>query len=1122
MADSDISTSTTTVQDLIGSFVQHPHLETVLDQIQKKSKAHLKGLIGSGASLFFEAIYRNTQQGHLVVLEDKEEAAYFFNDLQSLDKKRKHLAFFPSTYHIPYQEETTENANILMRAESLQLLASRKNFVVVTHPAALAEQVVTKKKLAENTLLIKKGDGLSVSFINEFLMDYDFHRVDYVYEPGQFAIRGGIVDIFSYSNEWPYRIELFDDEVETIRTFNPEDQLSIQSMNEAVVIPNVQDKILRESRGSILDFIPANTCLWMSDTTLTAHKIDTQLEKAKRVYEKLSEIINHMPPEDLYTSGEQFLKGLDQFPLMEFGAKASKEVEITIDFKQKAQPSFNKNFDIFWDHLEEQQENGFHNVVVCSNASQAERLYAIYNDQGKTQNFTTVSLGLHSGFSDPIASITCYTDHQLFERYHRYKLKEGFRKSKQALTIKELNSLQPGDYVTHIDHGVGKFSGLEKIEANGKLQEAIRLEYSGGDILYVSIHSLHRIAKFAGKEGTQPKVNKLGSPAWQNLKKKTKSRVIEVAFDLIQLYAKRKAAKGFSFTPDGYLQTELEASFIYEDTPDQLKATQDVKQDMEAESPMDRLICGDVGFGKTEVAIRAAFKAATDGKQVAVLVPTTVLSLQHYKSFKKRLKDFPVRVSYISRLRSTKENKDALEQLKTGEIDIIIGTHKLIGKQVQFKDLGLLIIDEEQKFGVAVKDKLKTLKANIDCLTLTATPIPRTLQFSLMGARDLSIIKTPPPNRHPVQTEIRAFNEEWIRDAISYEIERGGQVYFVHNRVQNIQEVAGMLQRLLPDARIVIGHGQMEGKKLEEVMVDFTDGLYDILVATTIIESGIDITNANTMIVNNAQNFGLSDLHQLRGRVGRSNKKAFCYLVAQPMHMLPDASRKRLQALEQFSDLGSGMDIAMRDLDIRGAGDMLGGEQSGFIAEIGFETYTKILNEAIKELKDTAFKDVFKGEKLDENQSLFVEDCVIETDFEILIPDHYVNEIAERLSLYKDLDHLIDEEALKDFENNLVDRFGPIPQETHELIDTVRLRWLAQEVGFEKLVLKKGKMLGYFIPQENSAYFQSEAFTKVLQFIQAFPNEAIMKQKNEKLYLVLENVNSIASALQLLLKISGK
>lgn len=1100
-------------ESLVGKYLLHPKAEGIVSAIKQQKKVKLKGLVGSGFSLVAESIIRHKGGIHFVIGIDKENGAYLYNDLQNLNPKRN-SSFFPASYTVPYQEDEVENGNVLMRAETLQKVSAATNCVVFSHPSALSEKVIQKKELQQNTLSIVQGEEIDIDFLNEYLQQFTFERVDYVYEPGQFSIRGGIIDIFSFANEYPYRVELFDKEVESIRLFDPIDQLSIKQMKRVSIIPNVQSQMFAQNRASLLEFLPKDAVIWVDSVAGFLDKLEVELEKGQRVYEKLSKDIKHTPPEDMFLGPEKALQLLQDFTVIEFGADHFFKDSQVFEFNQKFQPSFNKNFDLLWEHFAEQEKQGYNNLLLCDNAKQSERLYAIYEAQEKEVNFKTVNISVFAGFQDKDLKINAFTDHQIFERYHRFKLKEGFRKTKQALTIKELTSLEIGDYVSHIDHGVGKFKGLEKMEVNGKFQEVIRLEYSGGDMLYISIHALHRIAKFTGKEGAAPKINKLGTQAWANLKSKTKKRVKEVAFDLINLYAKRKSAKGYAFAPDTYLQNELEASFIYEDTPDQLSATNDVKADMEKETPMDRLVCGDVGFGKTEIAMRAAFKAATDGKQVAILVPTTVLCLQHYKSFKKRLQDFPVNIDFTSRLKSTKENTETLKKLEKGETDIIIGTHKLIGGKVKFANLGLLIIDEEQKFGVAVKDKLKTLKANLDCLTLTATPIPRTLQFSLMGARDLSIIKTPPPNRFPVQTEIRGFNEEWIRDAIMDEVERGGQVFFIHNRVQNIKEITGQLQALVPGVRICIGHGQMDPKKLEQVMIDFTDGIYDVIVATTILESGIDITNANTIIINQAQNFGLSDLHQLRGRVGRSNKKAFCYLIAPPMHHLPELSRKRLQALEQFSDLGSGMEISMRDLDIRGAGDLLGGEQSGFMNEVGFETYSKILNEAIRELKQNEFKDLFE----DEMANIGVDDCVLETDMELLLPDWYVSNIKERLILYKELDGLESDEEIAYFKQSLEDRFGAVPDETEELLQTIVLRRLGKAIGFTKLTMKNGKLMGYFNAENNQDYFQSESFGKVIEFVQNHAQNAQLKDSRGKFYLVLQPCKSVSKAIAYLEK----
>ncbi|MFT6845263.1 MAG: transcription-repair coupling factor (superfamily II helicase), partial [Flavobacteriales bacterium] len=867
---------------------------------------------------------------------------------------------------------------------------------------------------------------------------------------------------------------------------------------------------------------PTNTLVWVNSIKAVLDELENQFEIAQKAFDKLKGETQRLPPNEVFMRSRDFADQIKDFGVVEWNNEAYQTPDHVVQFEQQPQPDFNKNFEILSDTLKKQAKAGFENLIVSSNPKQIERLYSIFEDGGFEATFTPVNTALSIGFIDKQAKLACFTDHQIFERFHRFNLKEGFKQNKQALTLKELSELQTGDFVTHIDHGIGRFSGLQKIEVNGKVQEAIRLVYKDNDILYVSIHSLHRISKFTGKEGKEPSMNKLGTQTWSNLKNKTKKKVKEIAFDLIKLYAKRKTAKGFAFSPDTYLQTELEASFMYEDTPDQLSATNDVKADMENESPMDRLVCGDVGFGKTEIAMRAAFKAVADSKQVAILVPTTVLSLQHFKSFKKRLEDFPCTVDYVNRFKKGKKMTETLKRLADGEIDILIGTHRLISKTVQFKNLGLLIIDEEQKFGVAVKDKLKLLKANLDTLTLTATPIPRTLQFSLMKARDLSIINTPPPNRYPVQTEIHGFNEEIIRDAIAYELSRNGQVYFIHNRVQNIQEVAGLIQRLVPDARVITGHGQMDGDKLEAVMTDFTEGLFDVLVATTIIESGIDISNANTIIINHAENFGLSDLHQLRGRVGRTNKKAFCYLLAPEMHSLSNESRQRLMAIEQFSDLGSGMNIAMRDLDIRGAGDLLGGEQSGFINDIGFETYQKILNEAIQELKQDEFKELFAAEEAEMiKKQQFVDDCILETDLHLLFPDDYITNISERLNLYRELDGLDTTEELDAYRKRITDRFGEVPQETEELLHTISLRRLAKQVGLTKLILKQDKLIGHFIDSQASPYYQSPSFSKVLAYVQKHHKDCKMYEKQDKLRISFTDVKTVKQALDILTGLSA-
>lgn len=1103
-----------TVDEFKQSYQNSEQVVAIASLLQEEEvKINLNGLVASSAAVVSNAVVQNRTGFHLFVLSDKEEAAFFLNDLENLNKNASNILFFPHSYKKPYQIEEIDNANVVSRAEVLERINRGNASVVVTYPEALFEKIITKKQFAKNILEIRQGTEYSVDFINELLIEYEFEKVDFVYEPGQFAVRGGIIDIFSFSNDIPYRIEFFGDEVDSIRTFDPVNQLSIKSMSRLTVVPNIQRYATEEVRENILQFLPNQTNIWIKDYLLTGSTLDKEYKKALQIFNELPETpVKHTPPTDLFFSKIAFEKSIQKFNVIEFGSRSFFDGK-AFHFNISVQPSFNKNFELLIEDLRKNEKAKFTNMIVSSQAKQVERLYAIFEDLKSSVQFTTLSFALHEGFIDNNLKYTCYTDHQIFERYHRFRLKDGFRKNQQALTLKEIYNLQKGDYVTHIDHGIGKFSGLEIIDVNGKPQEAIRLIYRDNDVLYVSIHSLHRISKYSGKEGTQPKMNKIGTQTWNNTKKKTKSKIKEIAYDLIKLYAKRKQESGFAFSPDTYLQNELEASFIYEDTPDQEKTTAAVKTDMEAQAPMDRLVCGDVGFGKTEIAIRAAFKAVADSKQVAVLVPTTILALQHYKTFKERMENMPCTIDYVNRFKSTKQINETLKRLEEGKVDIIIGTHALVGKKVKFKDLGLIIIDEEQKFGVGVKDKLKLFRASVDTLTLTATPIPRTLQFSLMGARDLSIINTPPPNRQPVDTEVVTFNEELIRDVVTYETQRGGQVFFVHNRVQNIHEVGGMIQRLCPGIRVAIGHGQMDGKKLENLMSDFVNHEYDVLVATTIIESGIDVSNANTIIINNAQNFGLSDLHQMRGRVGRSNKKAFCYLIAPPLHNLPSDSRKRLEAVAHFSDLGSGFNIAMRDLDIRGAGNLLGGEQSGFISDIGFEMYQKILNEAMQELRQNEFKELFTEDtSVDEME--FVTDCILETDLELLIPDTYINNVAERLMIYQSLDNSKNQTDLDIFRANMEDRFGPIPAVVHELIKSIELRWMAKEIGFEKLVIKSNKMIGYFVAQQDSPYYQSSHFTKVLSFIQTNPRDAKMNERNNKLRLIFEGVKSISKAIE--------
>jgi len=1116
------------IEELLAIFEQDEKAELIVNHLEilVGNRIQLRGLVGSSRALLTSAVYNQLSANHLIILTDKESAAYFFNDLESIFEEKnfnffkKKILFYPTSYKQAYNIEKQDNTNILQRTEVLKRIgSSRRKSIIVTYPEALSEKVVRKSYLSKNTIRLKRGEPSSIDTIADLLIDNDFERVDFVYEPGQFSIRGGIIDVFSFTNDYPYRIEFFGDEVESIRSFNPVDQLSVVKLDHITIVPNIQDRKIIEKRESFLSFIPDSTILWIDDVKFTIDKINFEFDKAKEIYADLEPDL--LTPEELFISGDTFSKNLIDYSTIEFGRQFYFDKAEKLEYHTDPQPSFNKNFDLLIANLSKNTQNGFKNIILADNPNQLKRLYAIFDDIQATQgiqrkfDFDTISIAIHEGFIDNDRKIVCYTDHQIFERYHKFHLKEKFS-NRQAISLKELYDLQPGDYVTHIDHGVGKFDGLEKIYNNGKEQEAIRLIYKDGDLLYISIHSLHRISKFVGKEGSAPSLNRLGSNAWNKLKEKTKKKVKDIAKELIKLYAERKSSTGHQFPPDTYLQHELEASFIYEDTPDQLKSTHDVKKDMEAQYPMDRLVCGDVGFGKTEVAIRAAFKAIAESKQVAILVPTTILALQHYQTFSERLDEFPCKIEYINRFKSRKSQTAIKKELKEGGIDILIGTHRLISKDIEFKDLGLLIIDEEQKFGVASKEKLKQMKVNVDTLILTATPIPRTMQFSLMGARDLSIINTPPANRYPIQTELRSFSEDVIRDAINYEVDRGGQVFFVHNRVQNIVEVADMIQKFCPDVTIAIGHGQMQGYKLEKVMLEFIDGKYDVLLSTTIIESGLDIPNVNTIIINEAQNYGLSDLHQLRGRVGRANRKAFCYLLSPPLSVLTPEARKRLKAIEEFSALGSGFNIAMRDLDIRGAGNILGAEQSGFISDIGFEMYHKILDEAIRELKEAEFKGLYK----EDTRSEFVKDCQIETDMAILIPDDYVTNITERLSLYKELDNIETEEELRRFMDRLIDRFGVIPPQTQELINTIRLRWLAKDIGFEKIIMKNEKFTGYFISNQDSPFYQSEKFTQVLHFVRMNPSLCRMREAKDKLSLTFFNIITVENALGVLRKVN--
>ena len=1096
-------------------------IKSVVKELCKSQNLQLKGLAGSADSFIVAGLSSMVKNLHVIILHDKEEAAYFFNDLRSLIEEES-LLFFPGSYKKAYQFEETENANVLQRAEVLNRINGQdfSNGIVVTYPDALFEKVINKKSLTENTFKASVADKLDVDFLTELLIEYGFEKSDFVYEPGQFAVRGGIIDIFSFSSDLPFRMELFGDEVESIRTFDPESQVSIKQRKTINIIPNVQESLLEESRQSIFEYIPEDALIWFKDFRETTDLIEKGYQKAKESFDEIMKVSGStqvvFEPDDLFDSEKSFTSLIQSFKKIEFGKRFYLKSDKTFEFRIKPQPTFHKKFDILCQDLRVYQDKLYKKFIASESAGQLERLETIFSEIDQEVKFNGLVAGLREGFIDEDHQVLCYTDHQIFDRFHKYAAKERFSKSK-SITLKELKALHPGDYIVHMDYGVGRFAGLDTVDVNGNKQEALRVVYKDDDLLYVSIHSLHKISRYSGKEGAPPIISKLGSNEWENKKKNVKRKVKDIAKDLIELYAKRKASPGFAFEKDNYLQAELESSFLYQDTPDQALASEDVKRDMEQSHPMDRLVCGDVGFGKTEVGIRAAFKAVLSGKQVAVLVPTTILAMQHYRTFSQRLQDLPVTVDYINRFKSTKEITHVKKSLKEGKIDILIGTHRIVSKDIQFKDLGLMIIDEEQKFGVSVKEKLKEMRVNVDSLTLTATPIPRTLHFSLLGARDLSIISTPPPNRRAVTTEISEFHEEIIRDSISHEIRRGGQVFFVHNRVGDIEKIANIVLKLVPDARIGIAHGQMEGKQLEKVMLKFIEGEYDVLVSTNIIESGLDIPNANTIIINQAQTFGLSDLHQMRGRVGRSNTKAYCYLLTPPASYLSSDARKRLHTLEEFSDLGDGFKVAMRDLDIRGAGNLLGSEQSGFINDLGFEMYHKILDEAVSELKENEFKDLFESELLDQKKlEHLVEECVIETDLELLIPDSYVSNVSERLSLYSQLDNINQAEKLQEFEQSVSDRFGPIPDTVKNLINSVKLRWHAADLGFEKVSVKNEIMKCYLSGKKDEKYFQSDQFGGILSFIKSHPKNCQMREYKDKLIIVIKGVTTVNEAIETL------
>ncbi len=1103
------------IQELLKIYAAHPQVAALNNLLAKESSRNifLKGLNGSGPAMTMAALFSKEKRRMVCILNDQEEAGYFYHDLMQLSSNTD-VFFFPSAYRRAIKYGHVDPANEILRTEVLSKLQdSTSGFIIVTYPEALAERVVSQEALQASTLKISVAEKLDNMFVSDVLDSYGFEQVDYVYEPGQYALRGSILDVYSYSYELPYRIDFFGSEVETIRTFDVETQLSKEKLDSIYIVPEMARS--GSKHVSLLDSLPKDTLVAAKDLAWTKERIDS--------------IFNDEPivgDEDSFTSleqmrlrlidGEQFLRGVLNFRRLHFGLRETGVADATLTFSTEAQPIYHKNFDMVSESFHQYLEKGYTLYMLTDQEKQAARIKTIFEDRNEQLPFTPVSKTIHSGFADETLHACFFTDHQLFDRFHKFNLRsDKARSGKISLTLKELNQFSNGDYIVHIDHGIGQFGGLVRTEVNGKMQEAIKLIYQNSDIIFVSIHSLHKLSKYKGKEsGEPPKLSKLGTGAWEKMKERTKAKVKDIARDLIMLYSKRKQEKGFAYSPDSFMQHELEASFIYEDTPDQMKATADVKGDMESERPMDRLICGDVGFGKTEIAIRAAFKAVADNKQVAVLVPTTVLAFQHYQTFKERLKDFPCRIEYLSRARTAAQIRAISKDVKDGKINILIGTHRIVGKDIQFKDLGLLIIDEEQKFGVSVKEKLRQIKANVDTLTMTATPIPRTLQFSLMGARDLSSISTPPPNRYPVQTEVQRFNPDIIREAINFEMSRNGQVFFINNRIQNIYEMEALVRREVPDARVVVGHGQMEPEKLEKIILDFVNYEYDVLIATSIIESGIDVPNANTIIINNAQQFGLSDLHQLRGRVGRSNRKAFCYLLSPPLASLTQEARRRLQAIESFSELGSGIHIAMQDLDIRGAGNMLGAEQSGFIADLGYETYQKILEEAVDELKSEEFAGLYAEthDQTHDSGSNYVRETYIESDLELMFPPTYIPNDSERISLYRELDKMEEERDIKSFTERLEDRFGKIPREGKELIRVVRLRRLAKQLGIEKIVLKKGQMSIYLVANSESPYYQSEAFGKLLAFIQKYPRICNLREQNGKRSIVIKDVATIEIA----------
>lgn len=1116
-----------TITELQKRYAAHPGAAAVkrlLDDSSVKS-IFCGGLRASAASLLSSVLVEEAASTFVFILGDLEEAGYFYHDLmQVLGTDR--VLFFPSSFRRAIKYGQKDAANEILRTEVLsRLQKGEKQLCIVSYPDALAEKVVSCRELTDKTLKLHVGEKVDTAFITEVLHQNGFERVDYVYEPGQYAVRGSIIDVFSFASEYPFRIDFFGDEVESIRTFEVDTQLSREKKEGVSIVPDLV--VAGTSSSSLLDFLPADSTLAMRDFLWLRERIQTVHDEAltpQALAVQQAEENGGMTLEGKLIDGSEFTVRALDFRRMEFGNKPTGKPDAQVMFDTAVQPIFHKNFDLVAEALKEQLAKGF-TIYICSDSTkQTDRLRAIFDDRGDQIRFTPVERTLHEGFSDAGMKMCVFTDHQLFDRFHKYNLKsDKARSGKVALSLKELNQFAPGDYVVHTDHGIGRFAGLVRVPAGDTTQEVLKLVYQNEDVVFVSIHSLHKVSKYKGKEGEAPRLNKLGTGAWEKLKERTKTKIKDIARDLIKLYSQRRQEKGFAFSPDSFLQHELEASFLYEDTPDQSKATQEVKRDMESDRPMDRLVCGDVGFGKTEVAVRAAFKAVADNKQVAVLVPTTVLAYQHFQTFSERLKGMPCRVEYLSRARTAAQSKAVLKGLKEGEVNILIGTHRILGKDVHFKDLGLLIVDEEQKFGVSVKEKLRQLKVNVDTLTMTATPIPRTLQFSLMGARDLSVIATPPPNRYPIQTEVHTFGEEVIMDAINFEMSRGGQVFFVNNRISNLPELKAMIERNIPDCRVAVGHGQMEPAQLEKIILDFVNYDFDVLLATTIIESGIDIPNANTIIINQAQNFGLSDLHQMRGRVGRSNKKAFCYLLAPPLSSLTPEGKRRLQAIENFSDLGSGIHIAMQDLDIRGAGNLLGAQQSGFVADLGYETYQKILTEAVRELKTDEFADLYAEEIKAQDGPIsgeqFVEECQVESDLELLLPADYVTGSSERMLLYRELDGLTLDAEVDAFRSRLEDRFGPVPPETQELLRIVPLRRLAARLGAEKIFLKGGRMTLFFVSNPDSPFYQSLAFGKVIDYMMKYTRRCDLREQNGRRSMVVKDVSTVETAVSVLQEI---